>query len=84
MQLIKRKTQEIYEERIQSPVFIREEERDGIGTVALFSDGSEVVVRPTKNYRACSRLIDRIFTEKVYKKKRKPVIDKQNLIKHVA
>lgn len=74
-----------YEQRITQPIFIKEEYRTGIGSVAIFiEDGEvkEVVTKPTKNYVFCSRLIDKIFREKC--RKVSPVIDKQNLRKHVA
>lgn len=78
-----------YNAHLPKREFIREEERQGVGVVAVYSDrdiyfpdGYTVVVKPTKNYNICARLIDHIFAEKVYKKK--ALITKQNIIKHVA
>lgn len=74
-----------YEQRVTQSVFIKEEFRSGIGTVAIFyeeGEYKEVITKPTKNYVFCSRLIDKIFKEKC--RRVSPVIDKQNIRKHVA
>jgi hypothetical protein len=89
MQIIKRKIVPcVYEERIQAPLFIREEYRPGIGTVAIFTDG-EVVIEPHPDYVRSSRLIDAIFERsgkqlEQSKKRYKHVIDKDNIIRYVA
>lgn len=57
----------------KKPVFMKEEFRQGIGTVAIYDDGEEqpleYVIKPTREYNIASRFIDRLLAEKVYKVK---------------